>query len=62
MSDATLNSRLVIRNDTATNWGASSLVLLKGEVAYETDTGFLKIGDGARIPTFSMEELPLVGN
>jgi hypothetical protein len=51
MSNVTLNSRLVIKNDTATNWGASSLVLLKGEVAYETDTGFLKIGDGAS--TFS---------
>lgn len=54
MSNVTLNSRLIIKNDTAANWGISSLVLLKGEVAHETDTGFIKIGDG--ISTFS--EIP----
>lgn len=51
MSNTTLNSRQIIKNDTHANWTSSSLVLLKGEIAYETDTGLFKIGDG--VSTFS---------
>ena len=47
----TVPKRLQLRNDTAANWASvgNSLVLLKGEFAYETDTGKLKIGDGVTI-------------
>ena len=36
-----------IRRDTATNWTASNPILLAGEFGYETDTGKIKIGNGA---------------
>ncbi len=50
---AQLNTRLVLRNDTAGNWSAadvnSDLVLLKGEIGIEYDTSGkvrMKVGDG----------------
>lgn len=48
MANVTLNSRLLIKADTATNWASSTLILMKGEYAYETDTGKIKIGDGTK--------------
>lgn len=48
MANVTLNSRLLIKADTATNWASSTLILMKGEHAYETDTGRIKIGDGTK--------------
>ncbi len=47
----TVPKRLQLRNDTAANWSSvgNSLVLLRGEFAYETDTGKLKIGDGVTV-------------
>ncbi len=47
----TLTTRIIICNDTEVNWGASTKVLLKGEVGvlFPTDTTkepILKIGDG----------------
>jgi len=38
---------LKIRRDTAANWTSSDPTLEVGEQGYETDTGKLKIGDGA---------------
>lgn len=35
------------RSDTATNWTTSNPVLLLNEHAVETDTGKVKVGDGA---------------
>lgn len=43
---ATLNTKIVLRNDTAANWTANNPVLLKGEMGVETDTGYFKIGNG----------------
>lgn len=40
------NARLVIKNDTAANWASSELILMKGEMALESDTGKFKFGDG----------------
>jgi hypothetical protein len=39
--------RYAIRNDTAANWTSANPTLGDGEWGYETDTGKLKIGDGA---------------
>lgn len=51
VANTTLNSRQIIKNDTSANWSTAPLVLLKGEIAYETDTGLFKIGDG--VSTFA---------
>jgi hypothetical protein len=39
--------QIQLRSDTAANWTAADPVLAIGEAGFETDTGFLKIGDGA---------------
>ena len=38
--------RLILRNDTASNWTTNNPVLLKGEMGVESDTGLFKFGDG----------------
>ena len=38
---------LQIRRGTAAQWTAANTVLAAGELGYETDTGFFKVGDGA---------------
>ena len=43
---ATLNTRIVLRNDLAENWLIHDPVLLAGETGVETDTGYFKIGNG----------------
>jgi len=40
-------SRIQIRRDTSANWTCVNPVLYEGELAFETDTKILKIGDGA---------------
>ena len=49
---ATLNTRIVIRNDSTTNWLTNeSAVLLKGEVGIEfleDGTVKMKVGDGIK--------------
>lgn len=40
-------ARIQMRRDTAANWTAAAPTLAAGEFGYETDTGKLKIGDGA---------------
>lgn len=46
MADRNLNVRLIIRNDTTTNWITANPVLLKGEMGVEIDTRKFKFGDG----------------
>ena len=49
MANNTLNTRIVLCNDTSVNWGSSSKVLLKGELGIELTDGVapkIKIGDG----------------
>lgn len=46
MTTKTLNTRIVMRNDTAAAWAEKNTVLLKGEFGVENDTNKFKIGDG----------------
>ena len=49
MPTKTLNTRITLKADTTANWAASTLVLLKGEQAFEiTESGAwkAKVGDG----------------
>lgn len=41
---ATINTRIVLRNDTADNWKNVNPTLLEGEMGVETDTGLFKFG------------------
>lgn len=41
------NRRILIRADTAANWASNNPVLGLAELAYATDTGLMKIGDGS---------------
>jgi len=43
----TTNAKIQFRRDTAANWTAADPTLLSGEIGLETDTGAIKIGDGA---------------
>ncbi len=38
--------RIQIRRDTSEKWSINNPILLDGEMGYETDTSYLKIGDG----------------
>ena len=48
MANNTLNTRIILCNDTTVNWGTSEKVLLKGELGIELtdDVPKVKIGDG----------------
>lgn len=43
-----IRTTLILRNDTTANWAASSLVLKKGEVGFDTDLHIFKVGDGTK--------------
>lgn len=43
---ATLNTKIVLRNDLAETWESVNPKLLAGETGVETNTGYFKIGDG----------------
>lgn len=43
---ATLNTRIVLRNDLAAAWASANPKLMAGEIGIEKDTGLMKIGDG----------------
>ena len=43
-----IRTTLILRNDTSANWAASSLVLKKGEVGFDTDLHIFKVGDGTK--------------
>lgn len=47
MADVVTYQRFWQRRDTAANWTAANPTLASGEFGYETDTGKLKLGDGA---------------
>lgn len=47
MATKTLNTRIIMRNDTAENWITKNPTLSKGEFGVENDTNKFKIGDGA---------------
>lgn len=40
-------TQIQMRRDTAANWTATNPTLAQGELGYETNTGLVKIGDGA---------------
>jgi len=42
----TLEYQILLRRDTAATWTSENPVLGEGEIGYETDTGYIKIGDG----------------
>ena len=42
-----MSNRVLIRRDTAANWTTYNPVLLAGEQGFETDTKYMKIGDGS---------------
>ena len=46
MAAQTINGKVLLRNDTATNWATENPTLGKGELGIEIDTGLFKIGDG----------------
>ena len=54
MDEKTLQTTIILRNDTTANWASSTLVLKKGEVAIDTEKNIFKIGDGEK--TFSQIE------
>ena len=38
--------RIQFRRDTSSNWQSNNPILLQGELGYELNTGYAKIGDG----------------
>lgn len=46
---ATLNTKIVLRNDLAATWASVNPKLLAGEIGIEKDTGLMKIGDGVNL-------------
>lgn len=42
-----LFDKIQLRHDTAANWTSANPTLLAGEIGVETDTGKIKVGDGA---------------
>lgn len=51
MANKTINARFTTYVGTASQWSASSVVLLKGEIGFESDTGKFKFGNG--VDTYS---------
>ena len=43
--------RIQLRQDTGANWTSNDPILAQGEFGLETDTGFLKLGDGSSVWT-----------
>ena len=58
MANTTIKTRFILRNDTAANWAASTVILSVGEIAVENDTSKFKFGDGtntyAKLPYAAM--------
>lgn len=46
MANVQINSKILIRNDSAANWSTANPILSKGEMGIEIDTNKVKIGDG----------------
>lgn len=47
MATKTLNTKIIMRNDTAENWRIKNPILDKGEIGVESNTNKFKIGDNA---------------
>ena len=47
MAATEIKVRMQQRRDTAAGWTSADPVLLTGELGYETDTGYFKLGDGS---------------
>lgn len=43
------NDLIQVRRDTASNWTASNPILASGELGLETNTGYIKIGNGSTV-------------
>jgi len=41
-----MSFRIQLRRDSSEKWSANNPVLFQGEAGYETDTNYLKIGNG----------------
>lgn len=52
MANTTLNTRIILCNDTTVNWGTSEKVLLKGELGIEITGGAPKVKVGNGTDTF----------
>ena len=48
MAEQTINGKILLRNDTASNWTTENPVLSKGEIGVEIDTAKFKFGDGVK--------------
>lgn len=48
MANNTINTRIILKNDSTANWTAKDPVLLKGEVGFDLDLGIFKVGDGVK--------------
>lgn len=46
MAQKNLTSRIKNKYDTAANWTSNNPILLAGEIAIESDTNLIKIGNG----------------
>ena len=44
-----VKSSYLLRKDTSTNWNSKNPILGNGEMALETDTGKIKVGDGTTV-------------
>ena len=44
--------RMQQKRMSASDWRTSSLILLDGELGIESDTGFVKVGNGTSLKTY----------
>ena len=55
-----------LRRDTAANWNSFNPILADGELGFEKDTGFYKLGDGINewkiLPYYALKEMNSVSN
>ena len=42
----TINTKILIRRDTSSNWSSNNPILASGEIGFDTTVGKHKIGDG----------------
>lgn len=48
MANNTIDTRIILKNDSTANWTSKDPVLLKGEVGFDLDLGIFKVGDGIK--------------
>lgn len=56
----TINSKLLVRRDSSSNWTTNNPVLSQGEIGYDNTEGKIKIGNGSstwsNLPFFALEK------